>query len=248
MRVTENENETPTLTSAVQNIIEGRLGNMHTCLPGIIKTYDPVKKIANIQPSLKRKYQEEAVEVNLPIIPNVPICFPQTQTSIISIPLKVDDEVLLVFSERSLDKWKSSGGLLSPEDTRKFDLSDAFAIPAVKPTQQGVAADDGDAIRLENINGIVRIHENGQITLTNANGSMVLNADGSAVITTPVGAITMASGKINLGTGAEPVLKGATAETAFNTHTHSGVTTGGGVTGTPSTSFTASKSTKVFTE
>ncbi len=248
MEVTQNQNETPTLTAAVQAIIENRLGNMHTCLPGVIKTYDTTKKTANIQPSLKRKYQNEDTEILLPIIPNVPVCFPQTTTSIISVPLKVGDDALLIFSERSLDIWKSKGGVISPEDTRKFDLSDAFAIPAPKPIQQGLAADAEDAIRLENTSSLVRLHEDGKIEFSNTNGSIVMNTDGSVVITTPAGVITMASSKINLGTGAEPVLKGATAETAFNSHTHPGVQTGGGSTGTPSTSLTSAKSSKVFTE
>jgi len=35
----------------------------------------------------------------------------------------------LIFSERSLDTWLTYGGIQKPDDFRKHDLSDAFAIP-----------------------------------------------------------------------------------------------------------------------
>ena len=75
---------------------------------------------------------------------------------------------------------------------------------------------------------------------------IILKADGSIEITTdskPVkiigSQITLEGSTINLkDSGGNPVML-ETIITKFNTHTHSGVLTGGGVTGTPSTTFVA---------
>lgn len=183
--MSKTENETPTLEKAINDLIDNKLANAHTCLPGIVKTYDPSTKRANIQPALKRKYIDGNL-VSLPIIPNVPVGFMQTQTSIISVPVKPGDDVLIIFSERSIDNWKTQGGEAIPDDVRKFNLSDAFAIPIVKPLGAGLAADPGDAIRIENILSLGRFHEDGQIKFENPNASIDIGADGTITSTNAI--------------------------------------------------------------
>lgn len=173
------ENESPTLAETIYIAIDSKLINLNTCMPGIVEKYDPVAKRADIQPSIKKKYTADGEVVSLPVIPNVPMCFMQTRTSIISVPVKVGDDILIIFSERSIDNWKSGdgGAQIDPLDIRKFDLSDAFAIPICKPLGTGVPA-EGEPIYVKNIDSIGRFHENGQIKLENPIAYVDIKANG----------------------------------------------------------------------
>ena len=126
--VMANNEEKPSLAQLLQTAIDARLCDVHTSLPGIVKSYDRETQTAKIQPSLKRKYADGRT-VNLPILNKVPIVFPRSATAWVHFDLVEGDEVTLIFSERSLDTWKEKGGVVSPDDPRKFNLSDAKAIP-----------------------------------------------------------------------------------------------------------------------
>jgi hypothetical protein len=70
---------------------------------------------------------------SLPVIPNVPLMQFGMGGMRLTFPATPGDTVLLVFCQRSLDKWKSSGGEVDPGDARQFSISDAVAIPGLFP-------------------------------------------------------------------------------------------------------------------
>ena len=133
--------DTPSFTAVINAILERRLLDIHTSIPGIIQRYDPGNKKADIRPAIKRKFIDDSSLQELNVITDVPVAFPQTNTFLFSYPLQKGDEVLLIFSERSLDKWLKDGKIVNPEDPRKFDLSDAIAVPILKPIGKGLKAD-----------------------------------------------------------------------------------------------------------
>ncbi len=98
--------------------------------PGVVNSYDPVTRQAEIQPLIKRKAFGAESPVALPPVPNVPVLHPQTQAGALILPVAAGDPVLLVFTDRSLDDWKASNGSQPTEakDKRKHDFSDCYAI------------------------------------------------------------------------------------------------------------------------
>lgn len=171
-----NNEEKPTLATLLQTAIDARLCDVHTSLPGIVKSYDRVTQTAKIQPSLMRKYSDGRV-VSLPIINRVPIIFPRSKGKFIHFDLEPGDEVTLVFSERSLDTWKEKGGLVSPNDPRKFSLSDAKAYPG------------GSSIP----NVFIPNGAQGSIEMSNGTNHMVIEKDGKTTIKNEGGFIEMSS-------------------------------------------------------
>lgn len=171
--------DTPTMTEVIENIVNRSLLDLHTAMPGIIQSYDPDKKTASVRPAIKRQFKDARPDQELNIITDVPIAFLQTNTFIFTIPLKKGDEVLLIFSERSLDKWLNSGKLdsriVNPEDPRKFSLSDAIAIPILKPIETGKKADP-DNVFIEHYGNTLTISPKGNFTYTNEAGGR-LNLD-----------------------------------------------------------------------
>lgn len=135
---------TPSLEKIIDDAIENRLAEMHTCIPARVVRVNVAKAQCDVRPLIKRKYADETV-VDLPVITNVPIAFYRAGPAFISLPLKKDHIVMLLFSERSLDIWLSKGGSVDPLDPRKFDLSDAIALPGIYPFNDppsGASADD----------------------------------------------------------------------------------------------------------
>lgn len=108
---------------------------MHTHLPAIVLDYNPVLQTITAQPTVRGRFfdtEKKACETYIfPAISNVPVAFPQGGGTVFTWPLPPGAEVWLAFAERSMDEWKSTGAVDNqPKDTRRFDLTDAVAIPA----------------------------------------------------------------------------------------------------------------------
>lgn len=99
--------------------------DMHTALPGEIKSYDPDKGVATVLPKAKFT-KPDGSTMDFPEISGVPVMFPQSKNVTIAWPIKKGDGCLLVFSEQALDYWMYG----KETDTKlKFDLTNAIAIP-----------------------------------------------------------------------------------------------------------------------
>lgn len=116
-----------TPTDILRNAVNTVTNEMHTSMPGIIKSFNPSNNLATIQPALNRNYITGPL--SLPVLENVPIIFPQTNTFSMTYPINAEDPCVLFFSERSIDEYLSTGEQGTPRDRRKFSLSDAYAIP-----------------------------------------------------------------------------------------------------------------------
>ena len=118
-----------TLEESITNLVNTILGGVHTAIPATVKSYNDKKLLVDVQPSINSRFEDGTVLAQ-PTIYSVPVVFPRTKTAAITFPIEKGDSVLLVFSERSLDEWIDKGNG-TPEDTRRFDASDAFAISGV---------------------------------------------------------------------------------------------------------------------
>ena len=126
-----------TPTDAIRNAVKSVVNSMHTCLPGIVVSFDYSSNKAVIQPALNKNFTTGVLA--MPILENVPVVFPNN----ITFPIQQGDYVILIFSERSLDLWLSVGGQVTPSDPRKFDLSDAIAIPGLRPFNEDFSLNNG---------------------------------------------------------------------------------------------------------
>jgi hypothetical protein len=129
------------LDNYLKEYLDYYLTRVHTSFPGVVTEYDPSTRRATIQPSLKRKSGNKEF-VDFPLLVDVPVQFPGNKKWTIHFPLEKDDEVVVFFSERSLEVWKDAGqdGIEDP-DPRRFSLSDAYCIPGVQP-QEFIAAEE----------------------------------------------------------------------------------------------------------
>lgn len=164
------------LVTAIENVIWSVLANANVCMPGKVESYSFSDQKANIQPLIKRKYKDGSVD-SYPVLTNVPVVWLRTARSGFVFPLKKGDGVLIVFIQRSTERWRSSTGEeVEPADSRKFDLSDAVAIPGLYSLKQENIAENNDDLLIKHEGTKVRIKKNGQVEIqSGATGLTVLD-------------------------------------------------------------------------
>jgi len=155
-----------TPTDVIRQAISYELTGIHTCLPASIVSYDYTKQKATVQPLLKKPYVTGGE--SLPEIPNVPVIFPKGGGFSMHFPLNAGDVVLLLFSERSIDQWLNRGGEILPLDPRKFDLSDAIAIPGLMPFSETSPAEDNTNFTLKIGSGTIKVQPSGKFLFNGA--------------------------------------------------------------------------------
>ena len=184
-----NSEITPTLEQVIRGAIESRLTEIHTALPGEILTYDPSKQMASIQLTLQRKYVTGEL-VKVPVLNDVPVVHPRSGASIVHMPLKPGDHVLVIFSERSIDIWKTQGGHPDPKDARKHHYSDAVAIPGLYPFNAPITIENPDALTIKNGQSRIEVKTD-SINLSHPNGEIDFNSGGTIKIQNKAGGVEL---------------------------------------------------------
>jgi len=212
-----------TLAANIKQGIANRLKDLHTSMPGIIESFDPVTQTASIQPTIKRVFitregiTETLTPSNLPLLINVPIQFPRGGGFSLTFPVTKGDECLIMFAERAIDTWHKFGGIREPKAKRFHSLSDATAIvglsslpnkiPSYSGTATQVKKDDGSAVISLNNDSSIDITSDSDVTVdcvnlvATASGTAEITATSSCTITAPT--ITLAGNVIIGGTLAQ---------------------------------------------
>ncbi len=166
---------TPELEDVIRLALENFQSSFHVALPGRIESYDESAQTANVKPLLKNSFVDaDGVDVveELPVINSVPIQFMRGGGFFLSFPIVKGDHVLLVFNERSIDKFQTGEGEdTDPVDTRMNNLSDAVAIPGFYPDSKAL----GDAHPSNTVLG-----KDGSTQIHVADGKIELGAEASA--------------------------------------------------------------------
>ena len=147
----------PELLEALREKVGAEL---RVSLPGRVESYDATRQMAHVKPLLMDAYVDAGgVERkrSVPVVANVPVCWPGGGGGFLTFPLAKGDSVLLVFSDRSLDRWLSLGTEVDPVDVRMHHLSDAVAIPCLRATPDVLSTSASDAVLAAPTAGLVRL-------------------------------------------------------------------------------------------
>lgn len=155
---------------AMRLVLDGRQSTIWTALPGIIQSADLAAMTCEVQPAIQGQVEDENGKVqlvNLPILVDVPICFPSGGGFLITMPIAEGDEVLVVMASRCIDAWWQQGGVQRPMEARMHDLSDGFAIPGPRSQPRKVSGISSTALQIRNDAGdaYVEISADGTIKL-----------------------------------------------------------------------------------
>lgn len=145
---TEN---TPTFFQVIDTAIDQRLDDVFVAVPGRIESYDASERSADVKPLIRVAHLDETnkrVTEELPVIARVPVMFPGMGDGEITFPVSVGDYVMLHFASHSIDTWLETAQLVDSGDDRRHSISDAFAVPGIRPFKDKKAANQ-DAVVID---------------------------------------------------------------------------------------------------
>lgn len=162
MKIDTGEQLAATPEAAFMAQVESRLKELHTCLPGIIDSYDPLTQTASVQPAIQRVWTEKG-GVALPLCVDVPVAFPGGGDYFLTFPVQRGDECILFFSERCIDFWYLNGGVQLPAEYRLHDLSDAMAVVGINSQARRLTnvQTDGAELRTRSRSTFIKLTETG---------------------------------------------------------------------------------------
>ena len=246
-----------TIEDMFRTFFQTNIATMNTAIPCIVTNVvgELSSQRVDVQPSINYIYKDGTSEEQ-PQILAVPVIFPGSMTTLISWPINVGDTVYCVFSQRSMDNFKSGNGQpTTPTDYRKMDMQDAVAIPGLTPFGKSL---NNPAVRLwphstrdlvlsHNVGSAteveIRFKENGDIQV-NSKFNVIVQAQNVQV--NALQSISLSAPTMNVNvpqtnwignithTGNYTMTGIATFNgIVFNTHKHLGVTAGSGTSGIP---------------
>lgn len=139
----------PTLAEMLRKAIASRTSDIHTALPGKVKSYDSSKQVAEIIPVIRGVIfteDDDPLLEDLPVIPNVPVGWMRGGGYSLQLPLAAGDHGLLVFSEACIAQWRVSGEVSEPGDLSRHDISYPFFLPCCAPDTQPLPSTGGAAV------------------------------------------------------------------------------------------------------
>ncbi len=177
-----NDNE-----ESLRLALENMQSNLWTCLPAIIERVDLEKQTIEAQPTIQGQITDEEgiiSYVNMPLLVDVPICFPKGGGYAITFPLEIGDEVLVVFSSRCIDGWWQNGGITSAPEFRMHDLSDGFAILAPTSQPLKLSSVSSNSFVIRDNEGTKKIEINGSKIYIKSDGNIELEASSTNISST----------------------------------------------------------------
>lgn len=217
--------------SSIRNLINSELIDVNTSINGVVVSYS--NGLATVRPTANKRFQD-GESLPFPSIFNVPVRWPSFNGGQCGFkgPIRPGDQVHIFFVQQAKD---------GTDDLRRFDLTDAYCIPAHN-SLAGQGANNDDTIMYFG-SAYIKFTEN---------GAMEINAPGGCKTIAPTnlftgkvtveGLMTFIAGMVgSASSGAAFVLNGlaqfigtitSNGKTIDSTHQHSGVQSGGSNTGT----------------
>lgn len=194
---------------------------LRCALPGVIESFDDSKQSATVSVCVKaivfnqaqtsnNQLQFTPSVVDYPALVDVPVYTMGGGDGVITFPVAKGDGCLVIFGDRSIDDWFTTGAVTPPSSARMHDLSDGFALVGFRPWTAPVTDYDMDGVALRY--GATKFK-------AKAGGAQVV-ADADFSATSTNGGVIAAKAKLDLHNGstdAKTVLQAAvTALTSLN--------------------------------
>lgn len=214
----------PSLLDVLSQHASNERNDIHTALPAKVVSCDGHSATVQLMITQVMRGGET---LELPPLVDVPVGFYRGGGFCVTVPVKNGDEGLVIFAERCIDGWYVSGQQSAPLDTRFHDYSDAFFLPQGSSQPNRIPAYSADSLSMQTDDGstFIRIKPgkiimHGDIEHTGnrtQQGNSLVNGDHSVNGNSESSGGTIKHNGKDIG----------------DTHTHSGVETGGGNTGAP---------------
>lgn len=139
---------------------KGWQSSVWTAMPGTVIDFDPADMTCSVQLTIQLQVQGPSGDFrweSISPLVKCPVVLPSGGGCILTVPIKKDDEVLVVFASRCIDAWWQSGGIGNQVELRMHDLSDGFAIPGPRSVPKAITNYSDSEMQLRSDDGSVSI-------------------------------------------------------------------------------------------
>lgn len=237
-----------------EELLEDKLDKLsyriRVACPGFIRSFDSAKQTVTVELAIREKLSFAGApfeDVAIPILQDVPIFMPRAGNFVLTMPVTVGDECLVVFGDNCIDSWWETGAVGNQMDNRRHDLSDGFALLGVWSQPKVISNYSTDSAVLRNLNNdsYVEVKEDDiniitptKVTVT-AGSEVEVNAPtvtvNATTVTVEATTVAVTGGTITLTGSSGVILSGGGLSKIdtknFINHVHSGVQIGTGNTG-----------------
>ena len=106
-----------------------RITELNTVMPAQVVAVNADS--VDVRPTIARVFAEEIIDP--PIVQQVPLIWPCGGGTNFTWPINVGDYVLLLCSQRNIERWLGGEDFKPPPDSSLLELTDAFAIAGINP-------------------------------------------------------------------------------------------------------------------
>jgi len=171
---TESFADVRSLTTLLRRAVGRELLDVHTALPGIVDTYDATSRRARVVPAIRLLLDDGSL-LDRPPVTDVPVLFPSGGGLSLTFPLQRGDPVLMIFSQRGMDGFKSSYTVSPPSRGPIMDMSDAVALVGFGSVLTTPASATGAAIQTDDGTTSVVVEPSGEVNVVAA-GEVTIRA------------------------------------------------------------------------
>lgn len=169
-----------TLTEYTKKSFFEMMKDVATSIPGHILSFDPVTQLAQIQVGIARKDVNGKEFTPSPII-EVPVYFYGGDAFTVECEINPNDGGIVLFSQRCIDGWVTTGGVANNPIMRFHDRDDAMFLPGLRSQPKVISDFANDGIRLRNKEGnqYVWLKNDGSIQVATVGGNFTISAGGA---------------------------------------------------------------------
>ena len=146
---------------------------LRTTMPAQVTAVDLIRNTVDVQPCLKGKMVNADEAHNLPIINDVPIQFFGAGDLWITFEPVVGAYCVLSISDRSLEVWKKTGGIVDPVSNRHHKTSDAFAYFGVNPFPEAIENVQSATMHIRTRDGLTGLKVKADTIIADIGGSPI---------------------------------------------------------------------------
>jgi hypothetical protein len=141
---------------------------LHCHKPGTIESFNPERQTASVRINHKAKWN--GLTVDYPLLVDVPVFVHSGGTASLTMPVKPGDTCLILFSDRDIDAWFSTGATDAvPPSQRIHSIADGFALVGFRSAANPVAGYHPDDAELRNNGAVVAVNQLVSIRTENEN-------------------------------------------------------------------------------
>lgn len=182
--------------------LQGHQAQVWTALPGIVKSYDPVKMVVSVLPAIQALMRsKEGTEswVTMPVLLDCPVLFQGGGGCALTFPVVVGDECLIIFGSRCIDAWWDQGTVGVQAELRMHDLSDGFALVGVRSRPKAIASPSTNSVQLRSDDGsaFVEINPSTHNVHILTSGDVAVNCDDLTAVASGAAVVTANSITVN---------------------------------------------------